>query len=118
MSFDDLTNAKTVYQMIKNSESSMQSRAALLRDQNGTEPLNESQARRQYLMYEISKDQLLYKALYVIVSYFCIGTELRFLAPVNKEKYSLKDSEIWHAKAIHIASYFLPNDCPLILHIS
>ena len=73
---------------------------------------------RNYLMSEISKDQLLYKALYVIVSYFCIGTELRFLATLSPQKYSLKDSEIWHAKAIHIASYFLPNDCPLIQHIT
>lgn len=73
---------------------------------------------RNYLMSEISKDQLLYKALYVIVSYFCIGTELRFLATLSPQKFSLKDSEIWHAKAIHIASYFLPNDCPLIQHIA
>jgi len=69
-------------------------------------------------MSEISKDQLLYKALYVIVSQFCIGTELRFLATLSPQRYSLKDSEIWHAKAIHIASYFLPNDCPLIQHIT
>lgn len=66
----------------------------------------------------MSKDELLFKALYVIVAYFCIGTELRFLAVLSPNKYSLKDSEIWHAKAIHIASYFLPNDCPLIQHIT
>ena len=76
------------------------------------------QSIRNYLMSEISKDQLLYKSLYVIVSYFCIGTELRFLATHNPQRYNLKDSEIWHAKAIHIASYFMPNDCPLIQHIT
>ena len=76
------------------------------------------QSIRNYLMSEISKDQLLYKSLYVIVSYFCIGTELRFLATLNPQRYNLKDSEIWHAKAIHIASYFMPNDCPLIQHIT
>jgi hypothetical protein len=55
----------------------------------------------------------------VIVSYFCIGTELRFLATHNDpDRFSMKDSEIWHAKAIHIASQFLPNDCPLIVHIT
>ena len=57
---------------------------------------------------------MLKKALYVIVSYFCIGTELRFLAVTEAAKFNMKDSEIWHAKSIHIASHFLPNDCPLI----
>lgn len=63
-------------------------------------------------------DMLLYKALYIIVSYFCIGTELRFLSVLSPGKFTIKDSEVWHAKAIHIASYFLPNDCPLIQHIT
>ena len=29
---------------------------------------------------ETSKDQLLHKTLYIVVAYFCIGTELRFLS--------------------------------------
>ena len=66
---------------------------------------------------ETSKDELLCKTLNVIVSYFCIGTELRFLALLNPQRYTLKDSEVWHAKAIHIASTFLPSDCPLLQHI-
>ena len=90
----------------------------LLGTSSTSNPATTQQALRSYLTAEVSKDQLLYKALYVIVSYFCIGTELRFLATINPQKYSLKDSEIWHAKAIHIASYFLPNDCPLIQHIT
>jgi hypothetical protein len=73
---------------------------------------------QNFITDEISKDHMIYKALYIIVAYFCIGTELRFLAVLNPSKYSIKDSEIWHAKAIHIASYFLPNDCPLIQHIT
>jgi len=73
---------------------------------------------QNFITDEISKDHMLYKSLYVIVAFFCIGTELRFLAVLNPSKYSIKDSEIWHAKAIHIASYFLPNDCPLIQHIT
>lgn len=48
-----------------------------------------------FLLDEISKDKLLYKVLYVIISYFCIGTELRFLATLEPSKYSMKDSEIW-----------------------
>jgi hypothetical protein len=71
-----------------------------------------------FILSEISKDSLMFKTLYTIVAYFCIGTELRFLAVLNPHQYTLKDSEIWHAKAIHIASYFLPNECPLINHIS
>jgi hypothetical protein len=71
-----------------------------------------------FILNEISKDSLMFKTLYSIVAYFCIGTELRFLAVLNPHQYTLKDSEIWHAKAIHISSYFLPNECPLISHIS
>jgi hypothetical protein len=36
-----------------------------------------------FVSSETSKDSLLYKALYVIVAYFCIGTELRFLSVLN-----------------------------------
>lgn len=32
-----------------------------------------------FVLYEISKDKLLFKIIFVIVAYFCIGTELRFL---------------------------------------
>jgi hypothetical protein len=82
------------------------------------ESANNAYTNPQFVTEEIAKDSMLYKALYVIVAYFCIGTELRFLAVLNPTLYSLKDSEIWHAKAIHVASYFLPNDCPLIQHIT
>jgi hypothetical protein len=71
-----------------------------------------------FVLSETSKDCLLYKALYVIVAYFCIGTELRFLSVLNPSRHTIKDSEVWHAKAIHIASFFLPSDCPLIQHIT
>eukprot|EP00351_Strombidinopsis_sp_SopsisLIS2011_P004474 CAMPEP_0116871830 /NCGR_PEP_ID=MMETSP0463-20121206/2339_1 /TAXON_ID=181622 /ORGANISM="Strombidinopsis sp, Strain SopsisLIS2011" /LENGTH=31 /DNA_ID= /DNA_START= /DNA_END= /DNA_ORIENTATION= len=29
----------------------------------------------------------------------------------------LKESEMWHAKAIHIGSTFLPATCPMIRHM-
>jgi len=70
------------------------------------------------VLAQVSKDSLLTKCLYLIVAYFCVGTELRFLSVLNPGKFSLKDSECWHAKAIHIASFFLPSDCPLIQHIT
>ncbi len=75
---------------------------------------NKKQSFSTFVLKETSKDFLLYKALYVIVAYFCIGTELRFLSDLCPQQYTLKDSEVWHAKAIHIASFFLPSDCPLI----
>jgi hypothetical protein len=28
-----------------------------------------------------------------------------------------KDSEMWHAKAMHITCTFLPTECPLVVHI-
>jgi len=38
---------------------------------------------REFTLAETSKDSLLQKVLQVIVSYFCVGTELRFLAFLN-----------------------------------
>lgn len=29
-----------------------------------------------------------------------------------------KDSEMWHAKALHTSSVFLPSDCPLVSHVT
>ena len=57
--------------------------------------------------HELSRDALLQKIILLTVSYFCVGTELRFLNNVsddskNKvsklEKQSKKEqSEMWHA---------------------
>lgn len=57
--------------------------------------------------HELSRDALLQKIILLTVSYFCVGTELRFLNNVsddskNKvsklEKHSKKEqSEMWHA---------------------
>lgn len=52
------------------------------------------------ILNEIGRESLLFKSLYTIVAFFCVGTELRFLAIISPQRYSLKDSEIWHAKAI------------------
>ena len=64
------------------------------------------------------------KALFVSASLFCIGTELRFIAnkhqagPSSAEAMSMKkESEMWHAKAMHIAATFLPKQCPLVIHV-
>jgi hypothetical protein len=61
---------------------------------------------------------MLEKIVLISVSYFCIATEMRFLALKQAgSKIVKKDSEMYHAKALHISSVFLPKDCPLVLHI-
>lgn len=67
--------------------------------------------------HELSRDAMLEKLILLSVSYFCVGTELRFLSASNtpKEqpakpskavygeildpdhKYTKADSEMWHA---------------------
>jgi hypothetical protein len=69
-------------------------------------------------VYELSKDSLLEKIVLLTVGYFCVGTELRFLMASGKNKSVQKDSEMWHAKALHTSSTFLPGDCPLVSHVT
>jgi len=68
--------------------------------------------------HELNKDAMLEKIILFVVSYFCVGTELRFLSQRETEtKVSRKDSEIWHAKSLHVAALFLPDECPLVNHV-
>ncbi|CAI2382596.1 unnamed protein product [Moneuplotes crassus] len=68
---------------------------------------------------ELNKDIILEKIVYVTVAYFCVGTEYRFLnSKIDPDKYGKKDSEIWHAKALHICSTFMPPNSPLVKHIT
>ena len=67
--------------------------------------------------HELCKDSMLEKIVLVSVSYFCIGTEMRFLMQKSGSSFSKKDSEAFHAKALHISALFLPQDCPLVTHI-
>jgi len=59
--------------------------------------------------HELCKDSMLEKIVLISVAYFCIGTEMRFIIQKNKQKLNKKDSEIFHAKALHISTLFLPN---------
>lgn len=63
---------------------------------------------------------------HLIVSYFCLSTELRFLIQLKEEltlfkdfnvELRMKESEFWHAKALEVAIKFLPSDCPLLNHV-
>ena len=78
--------------------------------------------------HELSRDAMLEKIILLSVSYFCVGTELRFLSNQQKNtkstydegtesKYSLADSEMWHAMALEASSTFLPSECPLVSHV-
>jgi hypothetical protein len=67
--------------------------------------------------HELNKDAMLEKIILFVVSFFCVGTELRFLGMKENSRFTKKDSEMWHAKSLHVACLFLPEDCPLVNHI-
>lgn len=90
--------------------------------------------------HELSRDAMLEKIILLTVSYFCVGTELRFLNnnsstaddkvdPLNKtqkdkqfeqekERKKKKElSEMWHAQALEASARFLPSECPLVAHV-
>ena len=85
--------------------------------------------------HELSRDAMLEKIILLSVSYFCVGTELRFLSSSNpsskekapsktygdmsslEQKYSKSDSEMYHAMALETGGTFLPSECPLVSHI-
>ena len=79
----------------------------------GTEELNVKLENN----HELCKDSMLEKIVLISVSYFCIATEIRFLLTKQKGQMTRKDSEAFHAKALHLASLFLPSECPLVIHI-
>jgi len=67
--------------------------------------------------HELCKDSMLEKIVLVSVAYFCIGTEMRFLMQKSSTSFNKRDSEAFHAKALHISTVFLPPDCPLVQHV-
>jgi hypothetical protein len=74
--------------------------------------------------HELSRDAMLEKIILLSVSYFCVGTELRFLSSPSSSKgkseplqYTKADSEMWHATALENSGTFLPSECPLVSHV-
>jgi hypothetical protein len=74
--------------------------------------------------HQLSRESFLEKLQLLVVSYFCVSTELRFIiqsrsgfmkSDVKKEKEL--EQEYWHVKALDIACAFLPSECPLFNHI-
>jgi len=70
---------------------------------------------------ELTREYVLEKMCFLCVSYFCLGTEFRFLHQQNEViegvSYQRKDSEYWHGKAVELAISFLPSESPLVSHI-
>lgn len=63
---------------------------------------------------------MLEKVVLIASAYFCVATEIRFILQkeiTDMKSITKKDSESYHAKALHLALMFLPNDCPLAQYI-
>lgn len=73
------------------------------------------------LAVELTREYVLEKVCFLCVSYFCLGTEFRFLHQQNEViqgvTYLRKDSEFWHGKAVELAISFLPSESPLVSHV-
>ena len=73
------------------------------------------------LQLELSREFILEKMCFLAVSYFCMGTEYRFLhqlkEKIQDQTFERKDSEYWHGKAVEVAITFLPSESPLVSHI-
>jgi hypothetical protein len=73
---------------------------------------------------ELQRYGFLEKLSILIVSYFCMSTEMRFLL-LPKRKYLKPETieereneiEYWHAKALEMSCTFLPSECPLVKHV-
>ena len=72
--------------------------------------------------HELCKDAMLEKIVLIYVAYFCTATEMRFIIQKTRSgrgnNLTKKDSEMYHAKALHICSLFLPKECPLVQHVT
>lgn len=66
----------------------------------------------------LTRESILERIMLLITSYFCMGTELRFLKQMGVDGFlDSIDAEYWHGKALEISVKFLPGDAPLTKHI-
>jgi len=64
------------------------------------------------------RESVLERFMFVISSYFCMGTELRFLKQLKVQGF--KDSieaQFWHGRALEMGISLFPGDSPLVKHI-
>lgn len=64
--------------------------------------------------YELLRDAILEKVVMLTVAYFCIATELRYLAADKGNNKT--NGEFYHFKAVEFSSLFLPVSCPIVKH--
>lgn len=49
----------------------------------------------------LTRENLIERIMLTITSYFCMGTELRFLKVAKEEGFEeTKDDELWHGKSL------------------
>ena len=67
---------------------------------------------------ELCKDAMVEKIILISLAYLCTATEMRLIVAKTKSgrgnTLTMKDSEMFHAKALHISSIFLPKECPIV----
>ena len=64
------------------------------------------------------RDQVLRKFMMIITSYFCLGTELRFLKQMGLQGFEDSvESQCWHGRALEMSMCFFPGDSPLVKHV-
>ncbi|CAI2375933.1 unnamed protein product [Moneuplotes crassus] len=66
----------------------------------------------------LTRKPILEKIMLIITSYFCMGTELRFLKQLQVDGF--KDSveaQFWHGNALEMAFVFLPSESPYVKHL-
>ena len=68
---------------------------------------------------ELTRESILEKITLILVAYFCVSTEKKFLSQLNEANGKVygEQSEFWHAKVLELACHFLPSECPLLGHI-
>lgn len=68
-------------------------------------------------LHEMQKDPMLEKLVLLIVGFFSIATEMRLMAGEAQQEQIFKESELWHTQSVFFGSYYLPQDCPLVIHV-
>lgn len=64
------------------------------------------------------RESVIERFMYVITSYFCMGTELRFLRQLKVQGFKESiEAQFWHGRALEMAISLFPGDSPLVKHI-
>ena len=67
------------------------------------------------IAHEISKDALYEKVIMIVIAYFSIAVEYRFMH--SGASIYQWEAKYWHKAAVEVACTFLPSKCPLVEYI-